>query len=116
MRWQIGRRSDNIEDRRGMSVGRGTAVGARSARSCSLLLAVWFGVDPSVVLQGSELLSLRPRPQISDPSAIWPFHQRPASKSCLPRGSSFAGRHEWTSRRASGWMGARWPRPSGTSA
>jgi hypothetical protein len=27
MRWQIGRRSDNIEDRRGMSVGRGTAVG-----------------------------------------------------------------------------------------
>ncbi|MGH7347726.1 MAG: KPN_02809 family neutral zinc metallopeptidase, partial [Candidatus Rokuibacteriota bacterium] len=27
MRWQMGRRSDNVEDRRGMPVGRGAAVG-----------------------------------------------------------------------------------------
>jgi len=44
MRWEHGRRSDNIEDRRGMRVGGG--IGA----IVLALVAMYFGVDPSVVL------------------------------------------------------------------
>ena len=50
MRWKHGRRSDNIEDRRGMRVGgRGLAGGSIGAIILALV-AVYFGVDPSVVL------------------------------------------------------------------
>ncbi len=50
MRWKHGRRSDNIEDRRGMRVGgRGLAGGGIGAIILALV-AMYFGVDPSVVL------------------------------------------------------------------
>lgn len=50
MRWKHGRRSDNIEDRRGMRVGgRGLAGGGIGAVILALV-AMYFGVDPSVVL------------------------------------------------------------------
>ena len=45
------RRSGNIEDRRGMSMGRGVAGGGIGVVLISLV-AMFFGVDPSVVLQG----------------------------------------------------------------
>jgi uncharacterized protein len=54
MRWQTGRRSDNIEDRRGMPVGRGAAVGGGIGTLLLVLVALYFGVDPSVVLQGGD--------------------------------------------------------------
>ena len=53
MRWQSGRRSENIEDRRGMSMG-GVAVGRLIGTIVLLLIAVFFGLDPSVVLQGGD--------------------------------------------------------------
>ncbi|MBW8370127.1 MAG: neutral zinc metallopeptidase [Thiobacillus sp.] len=50
MRWERGRRSDNIEDRRGMRVsGKGLAGGGIGAIILALV-AMYFGVDPSVVL------------------------------------------------------------------
>lgn len=50
MRWERGRRSDNIEDRRGMRVGgRGLAGGGIGAIVLALV-ALYFGVDPSIVL------------------------------------------------------------------
>jgi len=50
MRWENGRRSDNIEDRRGLRVnGRGLAGGGIGAIILALV-AMYFGVDPSVVL------------------------------------------------------------------
>ena len=50
MRWERGRRSENIEDRRGMRVsGRGLAGGGIGAIVLALV-AMYFGVDPSVVL------------------------------------------------------------------
>ena len=64
MRWQMGRRSDNIEDRRGMPVGRGAAVGGGIGTLVLVLLAVWFGVDPSVVLQGADPGDPRPAPSV----------------------------------------------------
>jgi len=54
MRWQMGRRSDNIEDQRGMPVGRGAVVGGGLGTIVLVLLALYFGVDPSVVLQGAD--------------------------------------------------------------
>ena len=51
MRWQMGRRSDNIEDRRGMGMG-GVAVGGGIGTIILVLIALYLGVDPSVLLQG----------------------------------------------------------------
>ena len=50
MRWERGRRSDNIEDKRGMRVsGKGLAGGGIGTIVLALV-AMYFGVDPSVVL------------------------------------------------------------------
>ncbi|MEX0733720.1 MAG: neutral zinc metallopeptidase [Steroidobacteraceae bacterium] len=51
MRWQGRRQSQNIEDRRGMRVSRGL-VGGGIGTVALLLLAMYFGIDPSVVIQG----------------------------------------------------------------
>ena len=51
MKWQTGRRSSNVEDRRGM---RTAGVGARTGglgMVVMVLLALYFGVEPSVILQ-----------------------------------------------------------------
>jgi len=69
MRWQMGRRSDNIEDRRGMPVGRGAAVGGGIGTVVLVLLAMYFGVDPSVILQGTEPGDSRPAPSVQQRSA-----------------------------------------------
>jgi hypothetical protein len=49
MRWEGGRRSTNVQDRRGMG---GLAVGGGLGTVVLALVAMLFGVDPSVVLQG----------------------------------------------------------------
>ncbi|MGB9130014.1 MAG: neutral zinc metallopeptidase [Thiobacillus sp.] len=50
MRWEHGRRSDNIEDRRGMRVGGKGLVGGGIGAIVLALVAMVFGLDPSVVL------------------------------------------------------------------
>ncbi|HRP74410.1 MAG TPA: neutral zinc metallopeptidase [Rhodocyclaceae bacterium] len=50
MRWERGRRSDNIEDRRGMRVGRKGLAGGGVGAIILVLVALYFGVDPAVVL------------------------------------------------------------------
>jgi predicted metalloprotease len=47
----MGRRSDNIEDRRGIGMG-GVAVGGGLGTIVLVVIALFLGVDPSVVLQG----------------------------------------------------------------
>lgn len=54
MRWQGGRRSSNIEDRRGMGVGRPLAVGGGAATLVVALLMMLFGGDPGTVLSGGD--------------------------------------------------------------
>ncbi|MCU0809539.1 MAG: neutral zinc metallopeptidase [Thiobacillaceae bacterium] len=50
MRWEHGRRSDNIEDRRGLRVsGKGLAGGGIGIIAIALI-AMFLGVDPSIVL------------------------------------------------------------------
>jgi hypothetical protein len=51
MRWRGRRQSENIEDRRGSRVSRGV-VGGGIGTVVLVLLAMYFGVDPSVVMQG----------------------------------------------------------------
>jgi predicted metalloprotease len=57
MRWERGRRSDNIEDRRGMRVsGKGIAGGGIGAIVLALV-AMYFGMDPAVVLNQAGTLA-----------------------------------------------------------
>ena len=51
MRWRGRRQSENIEDRRGSRVSRGV-VGGGLGTVALVLLAMYLGIDPSVVLQG----------------------------------------------------------------
>lgn len=49
MRWQGGRESDNIEDRRGSPIG-GRLVGGGLGTVALVVIALLFGVDPSTIL------------------------------------------------------------------
>jgi predicted metalloprotease len=50
MRWEDKERSENVEDRRGMRVSRGM-MGGGIGTVILVLAALYFGVDPSVILQ-----------------------------------------------------------------
>lgn len=62
MRWEDGRRSDRVEDRRGMRVSRGVAGGGIGTLVL-VLVALYFGVDPSIILQQNPLQLPDPSPQ-----------------------------------------------------
>ena len=54
MRWKSVRRSQNVEDRRGSRILRKASIGGGGLGMLVLaLVAMYFGVDPSVVLQGA---------------------------------------------------------------
>lgn len=50
MRWESGRRSSNVEDRRGMRA-RPAAIGGGLGTLVLVLIALYFGVDPGFLLQ-----------------------------------------------------------------
>lgn len=51
MRWRNQERSTNVEDRRGMSGGRGLAIGGGGLGTLVLILVLWMcGADPSTLL------------------------------------------------------------------
>ena len=52
MRWQSGRRSRNIEDRRGSRVSR-RMVGGGLGTLVIVLIALYFGIDPSMIINQS---------------------------------------------------------------
>jgi predicted metalloprotease len=65
MKWQSSRRSINVDDRRGMGVPGGPAIGGIGALIMALLVAL-LGGDPSVVLQpGVTVSPYDNAPQIS---------------------------------------------------
>lgn len=55
MRWRTGRRSSNVEDRRGargpISMGRGGAIGG-GGLLLMIVIALFLGVDPTMLLEG----------------------------------------------------------------
>ena len=73
MRWERGRRSDNIEDRRGIRVGRKGLAGGGIGAIILALVALYFGVDPSVVLNQTGNLATT---QEERPVAFSPEEER----------------------------------------
>lgn len=65
MRWRDGRESDNVEDRRGMSVSRGAKIGGVGGLGlvAIVLIGMFFGIDPSVFLQGGPGVQTSSVPQ-----------------------------------------------------
>ena len=59
MRWGSGRRSENIEDRRGVRVSRGM-VGGGVGTLVMILLALYLGVDPTIFLSQAPTVSVPP--------------------------------------------------------
>lgn len=57
MRLEDERVSRNVEDRRGMSIGRGGAVGGGIGVVILAIVAMFFGIDPGVVLQTAEQMA-----------------------------------------------------------
>jgi predicted metalloprotease len=53
MRWKSGRRSDNVEDRRGIRLS-GKTAGGGFGMIVLVLLALYFGVDPSFIFNQQE--------------------------------------------------------------
>jgi len=66
MRWQGRRESDNIEDRRGMRVGRTAGIGGIGLVAV-YLISMYFGVDPRVLLGGIETSQVGTQPDSSEP-------------------------------------------------
>jgi hypothetical protein len=76
MRWGDGRRSDNVEDRRGMP-GSGRLIGGGLGTVLLVLVALYFGVDPSIILnQGG--LPLPNTQESAAPHSASPEEQRQA--------------------------------------
>jgi predicted metalloprotease len=57
MKWRGGRRSSNIEDRRGVK-RRGGLVGGGLGTIVLVLIAMYFGVDPTFLLEGMQSSSV----------------------------------------------------------
>jgi predicted metalloprotease len=77
MRWRTGRRSANIEDRRGASVGM-RMPGGRAGRAGGLggigiiiiaLIAIFLGIDPSFLFQGGSVQQIPYGESQAPPSA-----------------------------------------------
>jgi predicted metalloprotease len=66
MRWRGRRESDNIEDRRGLRVGRTAGIGGIGLVAV-YLISMYFGVDPSVLLGGVQTSQVGSEPGSSEP-------------------------------------------------
>ncbi len=83
MRWEGGRRSDNVEDRRGMRVGgKGLAVGGLGTIAI-VLIAMFLGVDPRVVLNQVAAPPGAEESQQADPASRSPEENRLAEFSSV---------------------------------
>jgi predicted metalloprotease len=75
MRWRDRRQSDNVEDRRGMSIPRGAKIGGIGGLGllAIVVIGMFLGIDPTVLLQGipdvqTPSVSVQPgdRPALND--------------------------------------------------
>ena len=83
MRWEGGRRSDNVEDRRGSGVGgKGLAVGGLGTVAIALI-AMFLGIDPGVVLNQLGNAPGTAQEQTIDPSSSSPEENRLAEFSSV---------------------------------
>ncbi|MDH4258661.1 MAG: zinc metallopeptidase [Gammaproteobacteria bacterium] len=66
MRWRGRRQSDNIEDRRGLRVGRTAGIGGIGLVAV-YLISMYFGVDPAVLLGGAQTAQVGSGQEGSEP-------------------------------------------------
>src|SRR5215470_12306663 len=66
MRWQMGRRSDNIEDRRGVGMG-GVAIGGGLGTVVLVLVAMLLGSTPRNIATRTRTTVPRPPPMATPP-------------------------------------------------
>ena len=68
MRWQGQRQSTNIEDRRGMRVTRRGVMGGGLGLVAFMLIGMFLGVDPRLILGGAEVVNAvaPPQPRVED--------------------------------------------------
>jgi uncharacterized oligopeptide transporter (OPT) family protein len=66
MRWQGQRQSTNIEDRRGMRVTRRGVMGGGLGLLAVMLIGMFLGVDPRLILGGAQVVNsvAPPQPQV----------------------------------------------------
>jgi predicted metalloprotease len=72
MRWQSGRRSENVEDRRGVRMSRGV-VGGGIGTVLLVLVALYFGIDPSDLINQGQM----PIPGSNAPTQSAPYSGSP---------------------------------------
>ena len=78
MRWERGRRSSNVEDRRSSRIPRGVKGGGIGILLLALV-GMFFGIDPSMVLNiGSSIQENRPASQSSESFQPTPEEQKQA--------------------------------------
>jgi predicted metalloprotease len=53
MRWTMGRRSDNVEDRRGLGLSGGKVKGGGIGLLLLALVGMYFGIDPALILNSN---------------------------------------------------------------
>jgi predicted metalloprotease len=75
MRWESGRQSENVEDRRGVHVSRGV-VGGGIGTILLVLVALYFGVDPSIIINQGQM----PTPGAGAPTQSEPYSASPEEK------------------------------------
>ena len=75
MRWESGRRSENVEDRRGFHVSR-LAAGGGIGTIVVVLVALYLGVDPSVIFNQTEMTI----PGAGTPTQSAPYSASPKEK------------------------------------
>jgi predicted metalloprotease len=68
MRWQGQRQSTNIEDRRGMRVTRRGVMGGGLGLLAVMLIGMFLGVDPRLILGGAQVVNAvaPPQPKVED--------------------------------------------------
>jgi predicted metalloprotease len=68
MRWQGQRQSTNIEDRRGMRVTRRGVMGGGLGLVAVMLIGMFLGVDPRLILGGAQVVNAvaPPQPRVED--------------------------------------------------
>jgi predicted metalloprotease len=66
MRWRGQRQSSNVEDRRGLRVGRGGMVGGGLGLVAIVLIGMFLGIDPRLILGGARIVESVAPPAVED--------------------------------------------------
>lgn len=75
MRWQGQRQSTNVEDRRGLRVTRGGMVGGGLGLVAVMLIGMFLGIDPRLILGGAEVMNSVTPPRVEEAG---PYQETPA--------------------------------------